>query len=78
MLFLNTHDEVVLRRFLGALGDRAVLSIGESEKFTKWGGIAALTARDDRIMIGINLDAATRAGLRIDARLLELASVTGK
>ena len=65
---------------LAALKDSAVLTVGEGEDFLKQGGMIGFTMdSDNKVRFVINVDAASRARLKISARLLMLAkTVMGK
>lgn len=52
-----------------------VLTVGESEEFTRSGGIINFFTRDDRIRFAINRGAAEAAGLKLSAQLLRLGKI---
>lgn len=54
-----------------------VLSVSDGEGFAEKGGMIGLTHRRGRIHPVINLGISARAGLRISAKLLNLATVIG-
>jgi uncharacterized protein DUF4154 len=55
--------------------DSGVLTIGDEAGFASHGGIVQFVAEQDRISFFINVDAAHRAGLKISASLLALATI---
>jgi hypothetical protein len=66
---------------LGRAGARSTLTVGETDSFTREGGMVSLVRVGEQVQIQINLDAAQAAGLKISSRLLNLPSVvriTGK
>ena len=63
-----------LPRLLTALGGRGVLTIGETEEFTRAGGVIAMRVEESKVRFDINVDAAQRAGLHVSSQLLKLAS----
>lgn len=65
---LDRLDEIRL-----AVGHRPALLVGEGERSLALGGMVAFFLRADRVRFRINLDAATEAGLHLDAHMLELA-----
>jgi hypothetical protein len=74
VLFISSATQrsgVLLR----AAQDSPILTIGESSSFLREGGIIGLQAVNGRIRFEVNQDAATRAGLRLSAQLLNLALV---
>jgi hypothetical protein len=52
-----------------------VLTVGESDRFVRVGGMVGLIRSGDQIQLEVNLDAVNVAGLRISSRLLELAVI---
>jgi hypothetical protein len=57
-----------------ALGGRGILTIGETEDFTRAGGVIAMRVEESKVRFDIDVDAGQRAGLRVSSRLLKLAS----
>ena len=51
------------------------LTVGESDQFAQRGGIINFVIRDQKIRFEINPDAARRADVRINAKLLKLAEI---
>lgn len=52
-----------------------VLTVSDAPGFAKAGGMIELYVEDGRMRFAINVDAVTRAGLRVSSRLLELAKI---
>jgi len=52
-----------------------ILTIGDTERFAQKGVIINMFLEDNKVRFEINIDAAKHAGLRIDARLLNLATI---
>jgi hypothetical protein len=50
-----------------------MLTVGDDPGFLEAGGILEFTATGNTMQFAVNLPAAKRAGLKIDARLLSLA-----
>ena len=59
---------------LKAVASRPVLTIGESERFLQDGGIIVLKVVERRVRFEVNATNAQKAGLRISAQLLGLAT----
>jgi hypothetical protein len=59
---------------LKAVAGRPVLTVGESDQFLDAGGIIALKVVDRRVRFEVNASNAQKAGLRINAQLLNLAA----
>ena len=73
VLFVPATYEAPPHEVLAALDGAAVLTIGETEQFTDAGGIIGFVYRKNTLRFVINLDAATRTGLKIRSQLLTLA-----
>lgn len=58
---------------VNALARRAVLTISEDQLFIDQGGMVSLFVDDDRVRFSVNLKRAHAAGLKISARMLQLA-----
>jgi hypothetical protein len=71
MLFVGRTGENV-PRLLAGLGP-GVLTIGESDRFLRDGGMIALVVDDRHVRFDINLRAVNRASLNASARLLAVA-----
>jgi hypothetical protein len=65
----GSFDEVLTRA-----SGHAVLSVGETEQFTRDGGVIGLFVKNKRLCFNVNLDAAGRAKLKISSRILVLAT----
>jgi len=74
VLFIAGSDTKRLPAILERLGTRSVLTVGDAPGFVEQGGMIGLVTDTDRVKFDINLGAAERAGLRISARVLVLAS----
>ena len=53
------------------------LTVGESEEFTKQGGMIGFVNRQDKIKIQINVNALKQSRLTVSAKLLEVAEIVG-
>jgi hypothetical protein len=74
---LGGVDAERVRPILAALRGIPVLSVGEGAQFTAMGGVARILAHGGTVRLTINVVAANRARLRIDSRLLNLATIVG-
>ncbi|HVR97058.1 MAG TPA: YfiR family protein [Thermoanaerobaculia bacterium] len=78
ILFVSSSEGPRFAQVLAAVGDRAVLTVGDEEAFGRAGGIISFVVRQSRVRFHIDRAAAARAGLSISSQLLELAeTVTG-
>ena len=73
MLFISSAAERQFGDVLALLGDANVLTVGETKGFAERGGMIELRTQKNKIRFIINAQAAKRAGIKISARLLDLA-----
>lgn len=79
LLYIGQSEDRRLPDWLPQLQDRPVLTVGESPRFIRDGGIINLLLVRNTVRFEINLDAASRAGLKISSRMLGVAeNVYGK
>lgn len=73
IVFLATTEDARIPKLLAAIGDRAVLTVGESEAFASQGGAIRFVLDGDKVRFKINLTPADRAHLKIGGQLQQLA-----
>lgn len=76
LLYLASEDGPSIQAAVAAAGRKPILTVSDSEQFTRNRGVIRLFVTEDRMRFEINLDAAERSGLRISSKLLNLALVT--
>jgi hypothetical protein len=74
-LFISFSDEQSITAVLKLLDGQgaSILTISETENFGKRGGVIELKKEHKKVVFGINLIAANRAGINISAQLLKIA-----
>lgn len=75
VLYISGSEETRLKFILQQLSSRPVLSISDIHGFAKKGGGVELLQTGKRVQFNINNSAVKSAGLRISAKLLELAKI---
>jgi hypothetical protein len=77
ILFVSKSEQSRLDSIIAVLKDKPVLTVGDAgERDFAWrGGVVALIKEKDKIGLGVNLDAASLAGLTINAKLLQVAEI---
>lgn len=75
VLFIGASEENHLTGVLRVLAGQSVLTVSEIENFAHRGGVIHLKKENNRIVFEINLEAARRAKLNMDAQLLRLAKI---
>jgi hypothetical protein len=73
ILFVGAADANNLPEILRAIDGNSVLTIGDSEGFAERGGMIGFRIVDNRVRFDINLEQATRSGLKISSEVLKLA-----
>jgi hypothetical protein len=76
--FLGVGGEKGIEKILDQLRNRPVLTIGDSAGLLGSGVMICFSKAEDRLVFEIDERSATRAGLRISARLLRLARGGGQ
>ncbi len=79
ILYMNDpgNDRVALKDALVIRDLDNTLTVGESEEFTKQGGMIGFVNRQDKIKIQINVNAFKQSRLTVSAKLLEVAEIVG-
>ena len=75
LLFVNVRNAARLKAAIGALNNRATLTVGDGDVFLDQGGMIQFVTRDNRINLRINLQAAMAAGLTLSSKLLRPAQI---
>lgn len=75
IVFLSASETPRLREVLGRMQKLHALVVGESEGFASAGGMVQFVLDQNRVRFVINPDAVERAGLRINSKLLVLATI---
>lgn len=73
VLFISNSETRDLRSIFSSIKNRNFLTIGESSKFLKRGGIIKFLTYDNKVRFEINLKTAHAHKLKISSRLLRLA-----
>ncbi len=75
LLYLAESSIVKVRSILDRVGSRAVLTVGDTDQFTRAGGMVCLLRSGDQIEIEVNLAAVRSHQLEMSSRLLNLAVI---
>lgn len=77
LLFVGAAYDSKLAELRQALKGSAVLTVGETEAFSKQGGMVTFKLQNDSLRFAINNAPAQQAGLKISAQLQRLAAQPG-
>jgi hypothetical protein len=75
VLYVTDLDARRTDAIVAAMRGMSVLSVSNSEEFTRRGGVAHLYLADGSMRFAVNVAAAERARLRLSSRLLSLARI---
>ena len=73
VLYMSGNKHTEYMEILRAVSDRPILTVGEAPDFIQSGGVVRFYKEKQRIRFEINPAAASRANLKISAKLLEIA-----
>ena len=75
ILYISSSERKTAAHIFSTLNGSCVLTVGEMAQFAAHGGIIQFSLEDQHVRFDINLDAASRAGLKISSKLLALAQI---
>lgn len=75
VLFISNSEEKHLEKIFQHLRDRPVLTVSESAKFARSGGMINFVLQDKKVRFEINLQQTREAKLKLSSKLLKLAIV---
>jgi len=73
ILFISSSERDRIPQIINGLGDAPVLTVSDAEGFIEAGGMVELISRGNKIRWAINRGPVQRAGLRLSAKLLDIA-----
>lgn len=76
VLFISRSETGRLEQILASLKGRTILTVGDTDGFTKRGVMIRFMTVDNKIRLRINLEQANAANLKISSKLLRPAVVT--
>lgn len=75
IIFFATQNKEHIQEILELAKGRGILTIGEVEGFTQWGGVINFFEELNRLRFKVNLTAAKREGLRMSSQILVSAQI---
>ncbi|MFZ2955730.1 MAG: YfiR family protein [Candidatus Ozemobacteraceae bacterium] len=75
LLFIGRHEQSQWPALSKRLAGTDILTVSDIPGFARQGGMIGLFIENDRVGIEINMDRVRRAGLKISAKLLEIARI---
>src|ERR1700681_1936448 len=77
ILFIGPSEKKRLPQILSSLRGSSVLTVADTEGFLEEGGMIQFLSENNRVRFAINVDASSRAKLKMSSKLLSLAKVVG-
>jgi hypothetical protein len=78
ILFISASEKKRLPQILASLHGSSALTVADMDGFLDEGGMIQFLSENDRVRFAINVDATSRARLKVSSKLLSLARVAGK
>ena len=75
LLYVSSSERKATVQIFSTLKGSSVLTVGEMTQFAAHGGMIQFTLEDQQVRFEINVDAASRAGIKISSRVLVLARI---
>jgi hypothetical protein len=75
ILFFSYSEESRYRRVLADIGNKSVLTVGDTDVFIKDGGMIRFFMTDNKVRFEINLTATKNSNLKLSSKLLQLAKI---
>ena len=75
IIFFATQDKARIQEILEQARGRGILTIGEVDGFTSWGGVINFFEELNRLRFKVNLTATRREGLKMSSQLLGSAQI---
>jgi hypothetical protein len=75
LVFVNAREREGWPRLRAELAHRSILTVSDYEGFARAGGMLEFTRVSNRIGVAVNVDAANAVQLRVQDRLLRLATI---
>jgi hypothetical protein len=75
IIFFATQDKERIQEILEQAKGRSILTIGEVEGFTQWGGVINFFEEFNRLRFKVNLTATRREGLKMSSQILVSAQI---
>ncbi len=75
ILFVSRNPASPVDKLAADLQERSVLTVGDTENFSRQGGIVRFVTEEGKIHLRINVEAAKESGLTISSKLLRWATI---
>ncbi|MEW6304153.1 MAG: YfiR family protein [Verrucomicrobiota bacterium] len=76
IVYVSSSEKPRLPEIIRLLNDESILSVNEDVQFTRLGGVVNFMMENKKVRFEINMAAAEKARLKLDAQLLRLAKIS--
>jgi hypothetical protein len=73
LLFISAEEERHTAEILASVKKTNTLTVGETPGFAQAGGMINFSIQENRVKLELNLEATTRAGLKVNSKLIAVA-----
>jgi hypothetical protein len=78
ILFISRSESGRLDEILDKLKGKSVLTVGDMDDFSHYGGMIRFVTENNKVRLRINVEAAKSAGLKISSKLLRPAEIVSR
>jgi hypothetical protein len=78
ILFISRSESGRLDQILDKLKGKSVLTVGDMDDFSHYGGMIRFVTENNKVRLRINVEAAKSAGLKISSKLLRPAEIVSR
>jgi hypothetical protein len=75
ILYISVSDDNKIKEIIAGVAHQNVLTVGDADKFVKWGGVISFFKDDNKLRVQINMAAAKTAGIEISSKLLKISKI---
>lgn len=75
ILYIGSSERKSAAHIFSSLSGSSTLTVGETAQFAAQGGMIQFSVEDQRVRFDINVNATSRAGLKISSKLLALSQI---
>jgi hypothetical protein len=78
LLFISAAEERRADEILAGLKKTSTLTVGETPGFAQAGGMINFSIQENKVKLELNLDATTRAGLKVNSKLIAVSRLVSR
>ena len=78
LLFISAAEQRRTAEILASLNKANTLTVGETAGFAQAGGMINFSIQENKVKLELNLDATTRAGLKVNSKLIAVSRLISR